>query len=100
MKSEIRNPKSERRAMSGECLLSYRDAYSSSLSSIGWRRGPGRGGAFSDHLETPLPTPASWGEGVGFSARADLRASTFRPKKRAATGGTSFGLRLSDFLRI
>src|SRR5438034_700065 len=35
-----------------------------SLSSIGWRRGPGRGGTFGEDtpLLGPLPTPASRGE--------------------------------------
>src|SRR5207247_537599 len=51
-----------------------------SLSSIGWRRGPGRGGSFLSSswaapLLSPLPTPASWGEEEGKRTGRNRRGS-------------------------
>src|SRR5439155_8940229 len=51
-----------------------------SLFSIGWRRGPGRGGSFLSSswaapLLSPLPTPASWGGEEGKRTGRNRRGS-------------------------
>src|SRR5437773_1968737 len=80
-----------------------------SLSSIGWRRGPGRGGTFCEAAPLllpapkplrqaggPLPTPASRGEEEKTQAPEDLRNKAFYgwqlDAHRAAHGwGNRFG---------